>query len=98
MGWTVIREDFENNELEKLDDEFRIKDNNILTTESFKVLKYLDPYDDSTFNSKMCFDLKDDLQKIADLQLADKEQIQTIIRMADICMDEPHTYLKFYGD
>ena len=78
--------------------EFAIPDEDILNNNSFKLLKYLDPYGDTTFNAFMFEDLINDLTELKKLLPADSEQIDTVIGYAQVCIDDNHTYLKFYGD
>lgn len=53
MGWTVIKEDYGGNEMERLDEEFRLTNIDVLYNSNYHVIKYLDPYGDTTFNSLM---------------------------------------------
>lgn len=98
MGWTVIIEDEEGNAKKTMPGEFILSDGELLSKESFRLLKYVDPYGDTTFNAFMFEDLIKDLIELKTLLPADKEQIDIIISYAKECDDEIHTYLKFYGD
>jgi len=98
MGWTVIMEDEDGNAIKTLPFEFTLSDEDIAGRETFRLLKYVDPYGDTTFNAYMFEDLIKDLQELITLLPADKEQIEAVIEYARECDDEIHTYLKFYGD
>ncbi len=98
MGWTVIKEDFEGKSENTLTGEFRLSNTEILLNGKFSLLKYLDPYDDTTFNGQMIKDLLMDLEVLKTHLPADKKQIDEVIELAKSCLDEPHTFLKFYGD
>lgn len=98
MGWTVIKENFDGKTENTLTGEFRLSNSEVLFKEQFRVLKYLDPYDDTTFNIQMIKDLVLDLEELKTLLPADKKQIDEVIVLATSCLDEPHTFLKFYGD
>jgi hypothetical protein len=98
MGWTVIIEDENGNAKRTMPKEFILSDNKIIADDKFLLLKYLDPYGDTTFNSLMFEDFIKDLNKLKELLPADKEQIDTVISYAKKCSEDVHTYLKFYGD
>ena len=98
MGWTVIKEDSEGKSENTLTGEFRLSNTEILYNGTFRVLKYLDSYDDTTFNSQMMLDLVRDLEELKTLLPTDKKQIDKVIELATSCLEEPHTFLKFYGD
>lgn len=97
MGWTVIREDFHGNALsEKI--EFSTPTPSLFEDPRFTLLKYIDPYDDTTFNGLMCRDLVKDLAELKNTQHQDHQQLDKLIELARACTTDPHTYLKFYGD
>ena len=97
MGWIVIKEDEKGNTILTLPGEFNIP--NIGETDfNFKILKYLDPYGDTTFNKSMFEDLITDLTFIKSTVLNDDPIIDKVITLAKECNDEIHVYLKFYGD
>jgi len=78
--------------------EFVLSNHEILDQENFKLLKYLDPYGDTTFNAFMFEDLIKDLTALKKILPGDKEQIDELINYAKECDNDIHTYLKFYGD
>jgi hypothetical protein len=98
MGLTVIIEDEEGKALKTMPSEFTLSDEDVLNKESFRILKYVDPYGNTTFNAFMFEDLIKDLVELKTLLPSDKEQIDLVISYAKECDDEIHTYLKFYGD
>ncbi len=98
MGWTVIIEDEEGNAKKTMPGELILSDEEVLSKESFRLLKYVDLNGDTTFNALMFEDLIKDLQELKTLLPTDKEQIDRVISYAKECNNEIHTYLKFYGD
>ncbi len=98
MGWTIKIEDENGNVIKAMDREFILSDSNILYEESFRLLKYIDPYGDTTFNAFMFEDLIQDLTQLANLSKSDYDQIIQVIEYAKECQNDIHTYLKFYGD
>lgn len=98
MAWTVILENEKKEPVKVLNDEFY---SSYLSDEekqkSLLLLKYLNPYGDTVFNSLQCADLISDLEQLKeDNSLTMK--IESIIEMAKQCMGMPHTYIVFYGD
>ncbi len=98
MGWTVIIEDENGNAKKTMPKEFTLSGDEILNNEKFRLLKYLDPYGDTTFNALMFEDLIKDLTELKERLPVDKDQIDLVISYAKECNDDVHTYLKFYGD
>jgi hypothetical protein len=98
MGWTVIIEDENGNAKKTMPGEFILSEEEVLNNDNFKLLKYLDPYGDTTFNAFMFEDLINDFIELKKLLPIDKKQIDTVIEYARECNEDVHTYLKFYGD
>jgi hypothetical protein len=98
MGWTVKIEDENGNAKRTMTGELILSDDEVLSNENFRLLKYLDPQGDTTFNSFMFEDLIKDFIELKKLLPADEEQIDTVIEYAKACNDDIHIYLKFYGD
>jgi len=98
MSWTVRIEDEEGNIRKSLSKEFILSDQEIIFNNPFRLIKYLDPYGDTTFNSPMFEDLKKDFAELKKLSPADKEQSQEILDLVKECEEDIHLYLKFYGD
>ena len=97
MPWTVTLEDENNTVLYTLAQEFThpflMAPGYLQTT---TLLKYLDPYGDTVFNTVQMNDLIIDLRQLA--KHGEEQQIEELIRLAVRCREETHTYLTFYGD
>ena len=93
MGWTVILENEKKAPKHLLSWEFTIKDS---TKYTFRLLQYLDPFGDTTFNYLQMDDLINDLYLLKE----DEEYmiINELIILSEKCKNERHTYLVFYGD
>jgi len=98
MAWTVIIEDETGTSEKELPYNFTICAPRILSSGEFKVLCYLDPYGNTTFNALMFADLITDLKRLKEILPADKPQIEDVLQFVYQCQKEVHTYLKFYGD
>ena len=98
MGWSVIKIDEQGKGEKKLSDEFDITDFANLDLREFKLIKYLDPYGDSTFGSSQFDDLVSDLKQLEKNGRVKPEQIKELLGLISQCKSEVHTYLKFYGD
>lgn len=64
----------------------------------YKLLKYVDPYGDTTFNCMQMDDLINDFNGLIDEMPQLKVEITVIIELANTCKKQVHQYLKFYGD
>lgn len=100
MGWTICIEDENGNGNAKktTPGEFVLSDEEVFYSKPFRLLKYIGPYGDTTFNAFMFEDLIKDLIELIELLPDDKVQIDDIIKYAQECDEDVHTYLKFYGD
>ncbi len=98
MRWTILKEDFQGNIEGKIEEEFYISKIEILYNSNFRVLKYLDPYDDITFSFLMIADLIQDLSELKKLKSENAEIIAKIIQLAETCKNGGHSYIKFCGD
>ena len=98
MSWIVIKENSDGKKISKLSEEFFLSENDILYSADFRVIKYLDPYGDTTFNSLMFDDLITDMTNLKKQRVKSADLIDKIISLATECKKEVHTYLKFYGD
>ena len=98
MGWTVIKEDSDGKAENTLTGELRLSNTAILVSGQFKVLKYLDLFGDTTFNIEMIKDLILDLEQLKTHLPTDNNRIDEVIGLAKSCINDPHTFLKFYGD
>ena len=97
MPLSVYRVDFNGNALSE-QIEFRLSNIDVFDERRFALLKYIDPYDDTTFNGLMCRDLIKDLQELKNMQPHAQHNLDSLIELAQACIDDPHTYLKFDGD
>ena len=98
MGWTVQIEDEDGNINKTMSEEFIISNEDIIYDKPFRLLKYLDPYGDTTFNSFMFADLTEDLKELKVCLPSDIKQIDEVLEFVKECKGNIHTYLKFYGD
>lgn len=98
MRWTVVKIDEEGREEQKLSDEFDIINFDNLDLGQFKLIKYLDPYGDTTFGRRQFDDLIEDLKQLEKAQQVKPEQMGELLGLINECKNEVHTYLKFYGD
>ncbi len=67
----------------------------------FNILKYIDPYDDTIFNSWMVKDFIKDLQRLEKstaLSQEEKTFLKEIVSFSTKALSEPHQYLKMHGD
>ncbi len=94
MAWTIILEDENREPVSSLNDEFDAGLTSNLS--SFKLLCYLDPYGNTTFNHLQMDDLIKDLQNLKQMEFS--PLLDKILRLAERCKKEAHTYLAFYGD
>lgn len=62
-------------------------------------LRYIDPYQDTTFNQLQMAPLIRDLERVAsEAGTAERTILAAVLDLAGECAAEPHLYLKFYGD
>ena len=68
--------------------------------DSFLLLKYVDRYGETVFNTVQMDDLLGDIDRLAalDLQPIERRGLARLRVMAKRCRDEPHMYLWFIGD
>jgi len=97
MAWTVILEDENGTQLDKLSVEFADMFFDNLNRNDFRILKYLDPYGDTIFNTLQAEDLLTDLIFLKDNGL-NKVVIEELIAIVNKLTNLPHTYIVFYGD
>jgi hypothetical protein len=93
MAWTVILQNEEGQEISISNGEFDFTQDSL---ESYKLLKYLNPYGDTIFNNLQMTDLIDDLNKLK--QISHEKLIDETIGLAVRCQNEVHLYLAFVGD
>ncbi len=97
MGLTIILEGEDGRQIQALKGELRCSSQD-LNRDDLKILKYVDLYGDTTYNSLQLDDLISDLHQLK-LSLPDQGTfIEEIIELAKTSKRKVHTYLKFYGD
>lgn len=94
MTWTVTLTDEDHCEQALLSRELEVTID--LTQNDFLLLRYLDPYGDTVFNSLQMEDLINDLLKLK--SLIQDLLIDEILAFAERCKQEGHLYLVFSGD
>ncbi len=94
MALTVILEDENGNSIQVLDQEI----SPLTNPEKYMLLKYINPYGDTSFNILQMDDLIEDFNKFIDEQPKLKKEIKNVIELAKKCKGKAHQYLKFYGD
>lgn len=98
MSLTVVLEDEHGQAIQILPDDFDYRVLNEVDLNDFLLLKYIDFYGDTTFNSLQADDLIDDFDRLKTTHVDQESIIQHIIDLCRICKQEVHTYIKFYGD
>jgi len=94
MGrWTVILQDERGKQIQILDGNFVCP---YIPDQRYKLLKYIDRYGDTIFNTVQMPDLIDDFNALKAMD--NNSIIDEIISLANRCHGEVHTYLAFYGD
>ena len=102
MGICVVLETESGDQLEKVEDRRNLL-HRILPSyddSSYQLLRYIDWYGDTCFNRLQIAPLLRELRQLDDATLTSEENelISSIERLARRCLEEPHLYLKFYGD
>ena len=94
MGWTVAVEDEHKDRIACLSAEFGTEVN--LNQETFRLLCYLDPYGDTTFNWLQTKDLLRDLAQLLAMEL--NPLGDELIALVKRSQEDVHLYVCFYGD
>lgn len=103
MGLFIALETENGNKLERVEDGKNIL-HRILpskTNDSYKLIHFIDWYGDTIFNRVQMEALLSDLQILIKNKVHAKEEtdlVHSIIKMCERCLNEPHLYVKFYGD
>lgn len=68
--------------------------------ESFACLRFVDPYQITTFNQRQMVPLIKDVQRVASRAVTAEEKhvLDAVLDIASKCAAEPHLYIRFYGD
>lgn len=98
MGWTIILENESGQAIHQLSKEFNYDELDNFSSNNFKILRYIDPYGDTTFNGLQLNDLQKDFEKLQKLIPDQGGIIEQIIELINESKNEVHTYIKFYGD
>src|SRR5262249_53536773 len=100
MGFTIRLETEHGDMIEELDDRNLEQLLPPDTDRSFYCLRFIDPYGDTTFNRPQMPDLLLELDRIKAKATSqeDRDFIMRLVKLAQRCQREVHTYLKFYGD
>lgn len=94
MGWTVVLEGEHQDWIATLSAEFRTAVN--LNQEAFRLLCYLDPYGNTTFN---CLQIEDLLSDLALLLAMEPHPLgNELIALVKRSKEDVHMYVCFYGD
>ena len=92
MGWSVVLEDENKNEIKLLNGEIYFSQEELSKT---ILLKYLDLFGNTIFNCNQMEDLVKDLNSIKNINKREKD---VIIGFANSCKNGSHLYVVFYGD
>jgi len=94
MSWTVVLEGEHKNHIASLSNWFSTGVE--LDPQTFRLLCYLDPYGDTTFNCVQVEDLLRDLVLL--LALEPHPLGNELVALVERVKEEVHTYVCFYGD
>ena len=97
MGLTITLEDENGGAIYTLPKELDYEEFENLELNKFLLLKYVDFYGDTTFNTLQIDDLITDLERLKSIAGNQTELIQQIIDLAEKSKARVHTYIKFYG-
>ncbi|MFV0312258.1 MAG: hypothetical protein ACK5KN_11500 [Dysgonomonas sp.] len=70
-------------------------------SKTIRIIKYIDLYDDTIFNSIMVKDCILDIEDLITSLDLSREDIDVLLKLKSLCKEtlkHPHLYLKFYGD
>jgi hypothetical protein len=98
MGWTINLEDEQGKVIQTLQNELHYDELGDVNLDGFILIKYIDFYGDTTFNTLQLDDLMSDLEKLKTILKAQIVTIQETIDLVKSSKSQVHTYIKFYGD
>ena len=102
MGLNIALEDEQGREIDAVDDGTNILHRLLPSSDdpSFRALRYVDWYGDTVFNRSQMQDVLSELRLLLKRAKGDSESelVERILELALRCRQEPHLYLKFYGD
>jgi hypothetical protein len=96
MGWTIILEDENGQAISTIPKEFNYDEIDKQVFDSFMLLKYIDCYGYTTFNTLQLGDLQDDFEKLKALTTTQKDIINQILDLIKEGQNKVHAYVKFY--
>ena len=102
MGLFIALEKENGDKLQEVEDSKNIL-HRILPSQpndAYRLIQFIDWYGDTTFNRIQIDTLLNDLN-ILESNIRNKEEIELVQSIKIICtrcLDEPHLYVKFYGD
>ena len=94
MAYELFFEDENGNPIRKFKDGIEINPIPLAEEQNYKLIIYLNPFGDTTFNELMLDDLISDLKRIN----KNDREIKSLIAFIEIGKRLQHAYLKFYGD
>jgi len=102
MGLSVVLESERGESLDRFDDEKNLFHNFLPNPEdtTYQLIRFVDWYGDTVFNRLQMDALLVDLKKLATAVKTEEEMelLRRVIHFAHRIKEEPHLYLKFYGD
>jgi hypothetical protein len=101
MGYLIALEGEDGERLEDLSDPDLLQ--TLLPSyedETFPCLRFLDPEGNTTFNEPQAHQLLSELARLKVAAVTDEqtEFLERVERLVRRCLEEVHTYVKFYGD
>jgi hypothetical protein len=68
--------------------------------DSYRLLKYVDPYGDTIFNNMQMPDLLSDIERLSQMGVAPVERrgLSRLRALAELCREGVHLYVWFIGD
>ena|SRR5665213_1150172 len=68
--------------------------------ESYPLLRYIDPYGSTTFNRIQVKDIRKEWARIRDKarSVEQRDIIDSVARLMEMCVSDLHTYIRFIGD